>query len=65
MTCKDYGKMVVKMLQEGVDSLKCPGCGEDVRVPMHIRRANSKLEWNNKLFLNNLKSELSPRRKGK
>lgn len=65
MNCKEHGKTIVKMLQEGVDSLPCSGCGEEVRVPMHIRRANSKLEFDNTLFLNNLKSELAPRRNGK
>ena len=65
MTCKDYGKMVVKMLRAGVDSMPCSGCGEDVSVPMHIRKANSKLEWDNTVFLNKLKSELGPKRDGR
>ena len=65
MKCKEHGKTIVKTLQEGVDSLPCSGCGEDVRVPMHIRRSNSKLEFDNMIFLNNLKSELTPRRNGK
>ena len=60
--CKEHGKTIVKMLHEGFDSLPCSGCGEDVRVPMHSRRALSKLEWDNTVFLNNLKSELQPRR---
>ena len=65
MKCKEHGKMVVKLLQEGVDSLPCSGCGEEIKVPMHLRRVDSKLEWENTLFLNNLKSELAPRRNGK
>ena len=65
MICKEHGKTIVNMLQEGVDSMPCSGCGEDVRVPMHTRRANSKLDFDNLLFLNNLKSELKPRRNGK
>jgi len=65
MTCKDYGKLVAKMLREGVSSVQCPECGDEVKVSMHIRSANSKLEFDNVLFLNNLKSELKPRRNGK
>jgi len=62
MKCKEHGNAIVKMLQTGVDSLPCSGCGEIVKVPMHPRRALSKLEWDNTVFLNNLKSELAPRR---
>ena len=65
MTCKDYGKLVAKMLREGVSSTHCPKCGDEVKVSMHIRSANSKLEWDNTLFLDKLKSELKPRRNGK
>ena len=65
MKCKEHGKTIVKMFQEGVDSLPCSGCGKEVKVPMHPRMALSKLEWDNMVFLNNLKSELTPRRKRK
>jgi len=64
MTCKDYGKLVAKMLREGTSSTRCPKCGDEVKVSMHVRSANSKLEFDNMLFLNNLKSELKPRRNG-
>ena len=63
MTCKDYGNLVAKMLREGVSSTNCPKCGDEVKVSMHVRSANSKLEFDNMLYLNHLKLELEqPRR---